>query len=124
MNSALHNREAPPAWIGSQRHFEWLRGIVMAVVVLNVFDAAMTIGWITSGLAEEANPLLADLAHTQPVLFTLVKTVLVGLGCVLLWRLRRRPSAVIGIFIGFMAYYLLALYHLQALRLNLAHYLF
>ena len=92
--------------------------------MLNLFDALMTIGWITSGTAQEANPLLADLAHTQPVLFTLAKTALVSLGCILLWRLRHRASAVIGVFISFMAYYFLALYHLQALQLNLLRHLF
>ena len=123
MESSYEAALGAPRWIGSPRHFGWLHGILKALLLLNLFDAIMTIAWITTGMACEANPLLADLAHTQPVLFTLAKTALVSLGCILLWRLRYRATAVVGIFIGFLAYYFLALYHLQALELNLLSYL-
>ena len=44
---------------------------------------------------------------------TLVSLGLVSLGTVLLWRNRTRPLAVIGIFLAFLAYYFVLLYHLQ-----------
>ena len=124
MVSARDEMAGAPAWVGTPRQFGWLHGIVQALLLLNLFDAMMTLGWIAAGQAYEANPLLAELAHNRPVLFALAKTTLVSLGCVLLWRQRHRPVAVIGIFAGFMVYYLLALYHLHALRLNLSQYLF
>jgi len=41
------------------------------------------------------------------------------LGSVLLWRLRTRRLAVIAIFIGFLAYYWVIVYHLGSLDLSL-----
>lgn len=110
--------------IGTLQHFRWLKGIVLAILILNVLDAVLTIAWISAGVAEEANPLLADLAHGAPWTFFLVKMALVGLGSLLLWRLRKRPAAVVSIFVGFLAYYFLLLYHLSALELRLLSRLF
>lgn len=106
-------------WIGTPQHFGWLQLIIKAVLVLNVIDAVMTVAWIYAGRAVEANPLLADLAHSQPILFVLVKTTLVSLGSWLLWRRRRQPLAVVAIFGVFLAYYFLVVYHLEALELRL-----
>jgi len=97
--------------IGTPQHFRWLEGIVRAVLVLNVADAVFTLLWIRGGLASEANPLLRELAHGHPVLFVAAKLALVGLGSWLLWRERRRPLAVIAIFVAFGVYYGLLLAH-------------
>jgi hypothetical protein len=101
--------------IGSPEHFRWLKGIVKALLVLNLLDAAFTTLWVTAGLASEANPLLAELVAEHPVWFALVKTTLVGLGSLLLWRKRTRPLAVVGIFAAFLVYYAVLLYHLDYL---------
>ena len=47
--------------IGTPVHFQWLLGIVQMVIVLNVLDAILTILWVYSGKATEANPLMAGL---------------------------------------------------------------
>ncbi len=73
--------------------------------------------WISNGLAVEANPLLGDLVDRHPVAFACAKLTLVSLGTWLLWRRRREPLAVVAVFIAFLAYYLLLLIHLQALRI-------
>jgi formate hydrogenlyase subunit 3/multisubunit Na+/H+ antiporter MnhD subunit len=65
------------------------------------------------GLAREANPLLDELVNGHAVGFVAVKLGLVGLGSWLLWHYRRRPTAVVAIFIAFLAYYFLLLYHLR-----------
>ena len=106
-------------WIGTPQHFRWLELIIRAVLILNVIDAVMTVAWIYAGRAVEANPLLADLAHSSPITFVLVKTTLVSLGSWLLWRQRRQPLAVVAIFGVFLSYYFLLLYHLEALDLRL-----
>ncbi len=105
--------------IGTVQHFRWMRGVVVATLVLNLLDAVLTLIWIARGAATEANPLLAELAHQRPVLFVVVKTALVSLGSLLLWRLRKRPVAVVAVFACFLSYYLLLLYHLQAMELRL-----
>lgn len=106
----------PAPWVGTAAHFGWLEGFVKAVLVMNLFDAVLTIYWISTHKAIEANPLLADLAHLHPLGFVLVKLALVSLGSGLLWRLRQNPLAVIGIFAAFLGYYFLLIYHLKALN--------
>jgi hypothetical protein len=41
----------------------------------------------------------------------------VGFASLLLWRYRHRPLAVVGIFLGFLIYYCLFLYHISFLSL-------
>lgn len=109
----------PESWVGHPEHFRWLEGIVRMVLFLNLADALLTIIWIRAGLAHEANPLLASVIAYSPVLFVTVKTSLVSLGSLLLWRLRYRPLSVIAIFIVFLAYYFLLLFHLNHFGLAL-----
>ena len=82
------------------------------MLALNLADAVFTLLWIHGGLATEANPLLRDLAHGSPGFFVAAKLLLVLLGSWLLWRERRRPLAVVAIFVAFLAYYALLLAHL------------
>ncbi len=112
------------SWIGTPQHYRWLELVVKALLILNVIDAVMTVAWIYSGHAVEANPLLAELAHERPIVFVIVKTSLVSLGSWLLWRQRRQPLAVVAIFGVFLAYYFLVIYHLEALDLQLVRRIF
>jgi hypothetical protein len=105
--------------IGTHQHFRWLKGIIVAVLCLNLLDAVLTIFAVETGRATEANPLMKPLVHESPVVFLIVKTMLVLLGCFLLWRLRKRPFAVFSIFLAFLVYYGIVIYHLRALDLNL-----
>jgi len=103
---------APPSpRLGTAEHFRWLRGVVAAVLILNGIDAVLTLLWVYAGLAEEANPLLAELVHEHPVLFAACKIALVGAGSLLLWRARHRPLAIVGIFAVFLVYYAILLLH-------------
>ena len=103
--------------VGTPRQFRWLYGIVKAIIVLNVLDAIFTLVWVQAGLAKEANVFLQDLVSNNTILFMVVKLVLVSLGSFLLWRYRKHPFAVVGLFFVFMVYYYLLLYHLSFLRL-------
>ncbi|MDJ0853550.1 MAG: DUF5658 family protein [Myxococcota bacterium] len=109
------SRPTPSPRIGTPQHFRWLHGIVAVTLVLNLIDAVLTLFWVGAGLASEANPLLAELVEHHPVFFALAKLGLVGLGSLLLWWLRDRPLAVIGIFGAFVVYYLILLHHLRFL---------
>ncbi len=117
--------EAPlDSRIGTPEQFRWLLGIVKVVLGLNLLDAIFTLTWINAGLAREANPLLAEIVRDQPVTFAVVKLGLVAGGSFLLWRYRRRPLAVVGIFVAFLVYYLLLLYHIGYLSLVVGTLLF
>ncbi len=64
-----------------------------ALLVLNLFDAFLTMIWVYSGLATEANPVMAEAMGHGPGPFLLTKVALVSLAVVLLWRNREALSA-------------------------------
>ena len=97
--------------IGTPEQFRWLGGIVKVILGLNLLDALFTLAWVTLGVAKEANPLLETLVRDHPVVFIVVKLGLVAGGSWLLWTHRNRPLAVVGIFVGFLTYYGLLLFH-------------
>jgi hypothetical protein len=113
----MSSTTSAPSRIGTPEHFRWLLGIVKVTLGLNLLDAVFTLIWINAGLAREANPLLDEIVQEQPVVFAVVKLGLVAMGSLLLWHYRIRPLAVIGIFVGFLVYYLLMLYHIGFLSL-------
>jgi hypothetical protein len=98
--------------VWTPEHFRWLEGILKAVLVMNPFDAMMTLWWVSSGLATEANPFLEQIVTEYGFLFVVSKISLVMLGTTLLWRYRTRPLAVLGIFAAFLVYYEVFLIHL------------
>lgn len=97
----------------------FIAGLLAVTFLLNVFDGILTIYWITTEQAIEANPLMDHLLGIHPVVFMSIKTAVVGAGLGLLWRLRRYGMAIVGMFMLFMVYYFLLLYHLEALNLGL-----
>jgi len=105
--------EASAPSIGTPQHFRWLHGIVKAVLVLNLLDAIFTLLWVRAGLAREANLMIDRLVEHHALAFFGVKLGLVGMGSWLLWTRRDRPAAVVAIFVAFLAYYLVLLYHIQ-----------
>jgi hypothetical protein len=110
---------ADSSTIGTSQHFRWLHGIVQWLVVLNLLDGVFTLVWVQYFYADEYNVMLRDLARGDMVLFMAVKLTLVSLGALFLWRNRSHPLAVVAIFLAFLAYYLVLLYHLQYTTLML-----
>ena len=96
-----------------------LLGLVITITLLNLVDAVLTMFWVANQQATEANPLMAEVLRRHPALFVLTKSALVGLGTYLLWRLRRYGLAVVGLFIAFMTYYYVLIFHLKAMDLRL-----
>lgn len=89
---------------------------VMATVVLlasNLLDAALTLCAVEFGDAVEANPLMAALLAHGPLVFVLVKHLLVSLGLVLLWRFRARPLARAGAWLVLPIYPALVMYEVS-----------
>jgi hypothetical protein len=91
----------------------WL-SCALVVLCCNALDAALTLCAIDFGDAVEANPLMAVLLGAGPLAFVVVKHVLVSLGLVLLWRLRRRPLARHGARLAFAVYPLVLCYEVLA----------
>jgi hypothetical protein len=99
--------------VGTPEHFRWLQGIVKTVLVLNLLDAIFTLVWVRWGFAREANLMIDRLVDQNAVGFIGVKMSLVGMGSWLLWQRRHHATAVIAIFIAFLTYYMVLLYHVQ-----------
>ena len=90
-----------------------LRIAAGVILVLNLFDASFTLLYTTSGLAIEANPLMEQVISRSPLQFMLIKTALVSLGLLLLWRLRWQRMAKLAIVGSALAYSVLIVYHLS-----------
>lgn len=69
-------------------HDSYLLTLAVAMLVLSVADAFLTVTLMSDG-AEEANPVLAFVLDEQPRLFAAVKMGLTGLGVVLLVAMAR-----------------------------------
>ena len=103
----------PRFQVGTAQHFRWLHGIVKTVLVLNLLDAIFTLVWVRWGFAREANLMIDKLVEGHALAFIAVKLGLVGMGSWLLWQRRNHATAVVAIFVAFMAYYVVLLYHVQ-----------
>ena len=101
--------------IGDTTQYRWLEGLLAAVFILSVVDGVLTIVWVLTGYAREANFVMDYLIRLHPSIFMGIKILLMALGITLLWRNRERALAVIGIFISFIVYYaILVGFHLHA----------
>jgi len=103
----------PRLRVGTPEQFRWLHGIVKTVLVLNLLDALFTLVWVRFGYAREANLMIDRLVENHALGFVAVKLGLVAMGSWLLWQRRNHATAVIAIFVAFLAYYLVLLYHVQ-----------
>ena len=88
----------------------WAGLLIGLVLLMNLIDATLTIMVVGAGIAVESNPLLAGLLEAGPVYFIMLKAVLVGGGCFLLWRYRQNELAQIGAYITFVTYWSLVLW--------------
>jgi hypothetical protein len=63
------------------------------LLLLNLLDAAFTLTWVYSGVASEANPVMAGAISLGPGVFIATKVALVTLAVALLWRNREHLTA-------------------------------
>lgn len=96
---------------GEQNSLIWHGRIVTAILVMNVIDGFGTLYWVCSGMAIEANPLMAILIDVHPSVFIIIKLSIVQLGVILLLRNCHRRAASISIKIAFAAYAAVVIYH-------------
>jgi hypothetical protein len=68
-----------------------LNSTLAAILLLNLADTMLTILWVTSGTASEANPLMRELVELGPIPFAATKLAMVSFAIFLLWRWREHP---------------------------------
>lgn len=108
VESTAPPRSAPPS--------SDVRRLIPGLLALNVADAVFTAGFVSLGLATEANPLLAPLLEGGVGDFVACKLALVGLGLALLWRHAGLRLAQLGTTALFTGYTVLLIVHLAGLH--------
>jgi hypothetical protein len=90
--------------------------LLWGVGALNFADAAQTIYLLNVKLMVEANRFMAYLLDHSPYVFWMYKTLVPSLGCVLLWRFRKKvkwlPGAVITVFAVYLTVVLRSLLYM------------
>lgn len=89
-----------------------LLSLLILTVLFNLIDLVVSIVIIHYGNIEEGNPVMATYLELGIMPFVLAKLTLVGGGCILLWKYRKRISARLGIYIVFSYYLALMVYFL------------
>jgi hypothetical protein len=84
----------------------------IGIVLLNLIDGALTLFWVNSGVASEANPLMAEVVQS-PLTFMATKLALVSLGMFLLFRIKRPRVTALAVTGCLAAYTWVFLQHLQ-----------
>lgn len=88
-----------------------LRALLSATLVLNLVDAVMTLFFIYTGAATEANPVMNFVLSGGAVVFTTAKLSLVFSGVAVLWHFRDRVLARAGAVLVTAVYTMLMAYH-------------
>ena len=91
--------------------------LVVAILVLNIFDALFTLIWLQRGGAE-GNPVMAWLLDHSTSAFLIQKCLVVGAWLVLLVVHKNFPLARIGLYSLAGVYSLLILYHFALIALG------
>jgi hypothetical protein len=92
--------------------------VAVGLVLLNVLsliDGFYTAVEVGSGVAYEANPILAAAAGQSPFLAVLLKVGMIGTASALIWLNRRRRAVLIVALAGLVLYAGIVLYHRYAL---------
>lgn len=89
----------------------WLLAGVL-LVILNLFDGALTVAWVQLEVAREANVLWGELVQDHPVVFMAIKLAVVNAGVLLLVAQRRRRLAKVGLAACLAAYSAVFAWHL------------
>ena len=77
----------------AEQRLYWL---LWFVGILNFTDAAQTVYLLNAKFMMEANRLMAFLLDHSPYVFWMYKTLVPTLGCVLLWRYRKKVKWIHG----------------------------
>ena len=89
-----------------------LKTLLLLTIIFNIVDIIVSISVIYYGSVEEANPVMATYLDLGIVSFLLAKLILVGGGCIILWKRREEFLARLGIYIVFSFYLALMIYFL------------
>lgn len=104
------------------RRVRTLKGLLVGTLVFNLLDLILTLAVVLTNIAEEANPVMAELLRLGPLPFSLAKLALVSLGVGLIWRHRHRPVAIFAGGVACAAYTAVMFVHAQGVALASLHF--
>ena len=84
---------------------KFLKYLLVSTLLFNVVDVIVSTYLIYYGEVDEANPVMEMYLGLGIIPFILAKVVLVGGGCLILWRHREKFLARVGTYVVF-SYYL------------------
>jgi hypothetical protein len=87
-----------------------LKVALLATSILNCFDCLLTLYWVDTSKAYELNPIMGSLVH-NPLLFCLVKILLVSFGLSILWTYIENKVAQVSTIVAAVTYACIAGYH-------------
>ena len=117
----------PAAGLGQKKRSFWSlvqqkAGMLLAAtLVFNLIDAVLTLALVSSGLAVEANPIMAFFLEVGPLTFMAAKIALVSLGVGVLWHFKRYQLALVGTLAVFGIYTTLLAYHGRSVMVLIQH---
>ena len=85
--------------------------LIYCIFLLSILDAILTLAWIKSGLAIEANPFLAPFLEMGDCAFYGIKILITGAACIILYFNKHRALGSVIISATVIMYVLLTLYH-------------
>lgn len=90
----------------------------MTLILLNIYDAFVTLALINKDLATESNPIMRAALHHGPATFLAVKILVVtALAVVLLWAKDKSPLAKRALLALTLVYIGIAILHCKSLLL-------
>ena len=92
-----------------------LKILLASTIFFNVIDLIVSSCIIYYGMVEETNPVMEMYLSLGIIPFIIAKVVLVGGGCVILWKHREKLLAQAGIYIVFLYYLSLMGYFIYGL---------
>lgn len=88
-----------------------MKALLFFIITFNIIDLVFSTLMFQCSSLEEANPVLAGYLRLGIIPFIIVKSTLVGGGCIILWKFREQKLAKIGAMIAF-GYYLAFMFYL------------
>ena len=92
-----------------------IKPLLYLIFIANLLDAYFTLGWINTGVATEANPLMAFLLDLGPVWFLSGKIGAVTLACLILLYCKHLRAAKVVLIIANILYLAILGIHLYGI---------
>jgi hypothetical protein len=106
---------AAPSAGAADAELPWAYWAAALILLFNLIDGLMTLAVVDAGVATEANPLMAISLAWGGAAFMLVKTTLVSLCVLLLYRRRERVLASAALVTLSAIYASIVVYHSHSL---------